>query len=85
MTEKELKIRVAFWYEKFERISNDNDIIHRQVTDLLNQTDKMKAQIDIMKKRAEKNSFEIVQVIKELEQLKEQERKMSFDNITLQK
>ncbi len=85
MNEKELKIRVAFWYEKFERISNDNDIIHRQVTDLLNQTDKMKAQIDIMKKRAEKNTIEIVQVIKELEQLKEQERKMSFDNITLQK
>ena len=85
MNQKELKIRVAFWYEKFERISNDNDIIHRQVTDLSNQTEKIKAQIDIMKKRAEKNSFEIVQVIKELRSLQQEKEKMEFSDISLEK
>ena len=70
--------RIRFWYLKFERISNDNDIIHRQVTDLSNQ-------IDIMKKRAEKNSFEIVQVIKELRSLQQEKEKMEFSNIKLEK
>lgn len=77
--------RIRFWYLKFERISNDNDIIHRQVTDLSNQADKLKAELEIMKKREEKNTFDIVQVIKELRSLQQESEKMEFSNIELEK
>jgi len=86
MNEKELQIKRRFWYLKFERIRNDNDIIRKQIESLSEQADKIKVELSIIKKREEKNSVEVVQVIQELEKLRQQERKMTFDfdNIALQ-
>jgi len=75
MNEAELKIRyeskVRFWFEKFERLSNENE--------------ELLIEIERISKIANRNSNEIFQVIKELEALKQQSEKMEFDHVELQK
>jgi len=72
---KELKIRyenrVRFWYKKFIELS---DI-----------TDKLQAGLERQKEIIEKVACQNVQVIKELEALKEEQTEMCFDNISLEK
>ena len=75
MNQKELEIRyrnrVRFWYLRFERLSNQND--------------ELQAEIERLGKIVGKNASEIVEIIQELEQLKQQSQKMEFSNITLEK
>ena len=69
--EKRYKQRVKFWYLRFVRLSNQND--------------ELQAEIERQKKIVDKNASEIVQVIKELEALKDEQTEMTFSNISLEK
>lgn len=71
MNEKELQTKRRFWFLKFERLSNQND--------------KLQTEIERMKKIVDRSAVEIVQVVQELNQIKQQEQKMSFENIVLEK
>lgn len=75
MNQKELEIRykakIKFWYLKFQRLSDQND--------------ELQTEIERQKKIVDKNAIEIVQVIQELEQLKQQSEEMTFSNIALEK
>lgn len=67
--EKRYRSKVRFWYLKFERLSDQNDELQKE--------------IERLGKIVDKNAGEIVQVIKELEQLKQEKEEMSFSNIEL--
>jgi len=75
MNQKELEIRyrnrVKFWYLRFVRLSNQND--------------ELQAEIERQKKIVDRNASEIVEIIQELKQLKDEQTEMSFSNIALEK
>lgn len=81
MNEKELKIRyqnrVRFWYKKFIELSDITDKLH-------NRLEKQKIEIEAQRKLVEKVVCENSKVMQELQQLREQEQKMSFSNIELE-
>ncbi len=66
-----LEQRIHFWYLRFERLSNQND--------------ELQTELEAQRKKVDKNAGEIVEIIQELEQLKQQSEKMEFSNITLEK
>ncbi|MBA7606875.1 hypothetical protein ES703_14026 [subsurface metagenome] len=69
MTEKELKIRVKFWYLKFERLSTEIDQLHTE--------------LERLKKITERVNSENTKLVIELKKLQEQQSEMKFDHIEL--
>ncbi len=61
--------RIRFWYLRFVRLSNQND--------------ELQTEIERLRKIVDKNASEIVEIIQELKQLKEQSEEMTFDNVVL--
>jgi acetyl-CoA carboxylase alpha subunit len=50
---------------------------------LSNQNDELQTEIERLRKIVDKNASEIVEIIQELKQLKEQSEEMTFDNVVL--
>ncbi|MBA7608114.1 hypothetical protein ES703_15289 [subsurface metagenome] len=65
------KARVKIWYFRFVRLSNQND--------------ELQAEIERQRKIVDRNASEIIEIIQELEKIREQSEKMEFSNISLEK
>ncbi len=71
LIELKYKQKVAFWYERLEALTNI--------------TDRLQSELERQKKIVEKVVSENTQLVIELKQLQEEQRVMSFSNITLEK